>query len=312
MSAATGVEPASDPYREFRQELFDAGLLHDGGLDGLYLRSSRFERIVAGIDALISRTGAVHGAEVLHFPLLIPRTVLEQTSYPRSFPDLTGVVHGFMGDEAAHSRLIAALDGPGPRDWTAQLHATDLALCSAACHPLYPTQTGSLPPGGRIVEVYGQCFRHEPSVDPARMQVFRQHEFVYLGTAHGARGHREAWVRRALDLHRSLGLQVEAVVANDPFFGRAGRMLAANQRIENLKIEIVFPLYATMEPTAITSANIHLDHFGDTFAICTDDGSVAHTACVGFGLERITLALLRTHGLDSDTWPADIREALGL
>ena len=28
------------------------------------------------------------------------------------------------------------------------------------------------------------------------------------------------------------------------------------------------------------------------------DGGVAHTGCVGFGLERITLALFRTHGLD--------------
>jgi hypothetical protein len=36
----------------------------------------------------------------------------------------------------------------------------------------------------------------------------------------------------------------------------------------------------------------------------------AHTACLGFGLERITLALLRTHGLDVSTWPAAVREEL--
>ncbi|MDP9091635.1 MAG: amino acid--[acyl-carrier-protein] ligase [Actinomycetota bacterium] len=312
MPAATRAERISDSHREFRQELFDTGLLRDGGLDGLYLRSARFEQIVAGIDALVARTGAHHGAEVLHFPLLIPRLVLERSGYPRSFPDLTGVVHGFAGGEPAHSRLMQALDGNQPRQWTAQLGVTDIALCSAACHPLYPSQAGSLPPQGRVVEVHGQCFRREPSVDPARMQAFRQHEFVYLGTADGAQAHRDDWVHRALELHRNLGLQVEAVVANDPFFGRAGRMLAANQRLENLKIEIVTPLYATSEPTAITSANIHQDHFGDKFAILADDGSTAHTACVGFGLERIALALLRTHGLDIDTWPADVGEALGL
>ena len=41
--------------------------------------------------------------------------------------------------------------------------------------------------------------------------------------------------------------------------------------------------------------------------------SVAHTACVGFGLERITLALLRHHGLDLAAWPEAVRDlALGL
>jgi hypothetical protein len=42
------------------------------------------------------------------------------------------------------------------------------------------------------------------------------------------------------------------------------------------------------------------------------DGSVAHSACIGFGLERIALALLFKHGIDVDSWPAEIREALSL
>jgi hypothetical protein len=41
-------------------------------------------------------------------------------------------------------------------------------------------------------------------------------------------------------------------------------------------------------------------------------GGAAHTACLGFGLERITLALLRTHGLDPDRWPSPVREELRL
>ena len=36
--------------------------------------------------------------------------------------------------------------------------------------------------------------------------------------------------------------------------------------------------------------------FGELFEIVQADGTRAHTACVGFGLERITLALLRAHG----------------
>jgi len=40
------------------------------------------------------------------------------------------------------------------------------------------------------------------------------------------------------------------------------------------------------------------------------DGATAHTACLGFGHERIVLALLQRHGLDPDGWPASVRAQL--
>ena len=40
------------------------------------------------------------------------------------------------------------------------------------------------------------------------------------------------------------------------------------------------------------------------------DGTIAHTACVGFGLERIALALYHRHGFDRAAWPGSVREAL--
>jgi seryl-tRNA synthetase len=300
----------SDPYLAFRQELFDEGLLVPTGVDGLYLRAERFEEIVRGLDVLVSLAGRAEASATYHFPLVMSRALLDRTDYVRSFPDLLGTVQSFAGDDRAHAELLRTVEEGG--EWVAHLEPTDIALCSAACHPLYPSQSGPLPFGGRTVEVYGQCFRHEPSVDPARMQAFRQHEFVYLGTPEGARRHRDLWVERALSLHRSLGLDVEAVVANDPFFGRSGRMLAANQRDEALKIEIVSPICSSESPTAITSANCHEDHFGLEFDIVADDGAVAHTACVGFGVERVTLALLHTHGLRKESWPPSVRNVLGL
>jgi seryl-tRNA synthetase len=98
-------------------------------------------------------------------------------------------------------------------------------------------------------------------------------------------------------------------VANDPFFGRAGRMLAANQRETTLKYEIVAPV-TSEKLTAISSANCHQDHFGAPFGIITPDGATAHSACFGFGLERITLALLAEHGLDPANWPDFVRTQL--
>ena len=86
-------------------------------------------------------------------------------------------------------------------------------------------------------------------------------------------------------------------------------MLAANQRDQELKFEIQVQI-AGPEPTAVASFNYHQDHFSSVFGIKTAEGEVAHTACLGFGEERITIALLRTHGLDPAGWPAAVRERL--
>jgi seryl-tRNA synthetase len=59
------------------------------------------------------------------------------------------------------------------------------------------------------------------------------------------------------------------------------------------------------------SFNYHMDHFGALWHIGLHDGGVAHTGCVGFGIERLVLALLKHHGLDPARWPQAVRETLG-
>ncbi|HWH84812.1 MAG TPA: hypothetical protein VNU71_21505, partial [Burkholderiaceae bacterium] len=94
------------------------------------------------------------------------------------------------------------------------------------------------------------------------------------------------------------------------FFGRAGKIMAASQRDQRLKFEILVPVISAERPTAICSFNWHQDHFSATFGIRSHDGALASTACLGFGLERVTLALLRTHGVDPERWPAEVRAQL--
>jgi seryl-tRNA synthetase len=300
---------ADDIYGEFRQELISSGLVIDAGVEGLYGRTLAYEQIIAGIIGLTTRTGADDDAMTVHFPPVIPRQLLEKTDYLRSFPDLTGSVHTFRGDDKLHARLLALVDAG--EDWVEVLEPADVVLRPAACHPVYPLCTdGPVPAEGRRFEVHGWCFRHEPSPDPARMLAFRMHEFVYVGSPEGADTHRDVWVRRGTDMLESLGLDIDVVVANDPFFGRVGKMMAANQREEALKLEFVTPITSSESPTAISSVNRHQDHFGLTFGITTPDGEVAHSACFAVGVDRTALALLHTHGLDTAAWPAKVRAQL--
>lgn len=291
-----------------RRALVDAGLLVPSGIDGLYGRSAVFESIVAGIEGVVRRCGADQGAAVLRFPPVITRQVLEATGYLRSFPDLIGSISSFVGDDRAHAALLGRADAGD--DWTSELVAAQTVLCPSACHPLYPTLPSRLPPGGSRYDVYGWVFRHEPAIDPARMQAFRQYEFVYVGEADGALAHRNQWRMRAATLLGDLGLDVTVEVANDPFFGRLGRMLAANQQDAALKYEVLAPTSSPSTRTAVASANCHGEHFGEAFGLSSADGATAHSACVGFGVERITLALLYAHGLDVRAWPADVSQVL--
>jgi seryl-tRNA synthetase len=297
---------AAEPDRSiFRDTLVSAGLLIPSGTDGIFGRSAAYEGIVSGLEGLLDRTASDEGATAVRFPPIMPRSILEESGYLSSFPDMVGSLSSFVGSDRDHRHLMAAAESG--EDWASLLEPIAVALCPATCHPLYPTLRGVLPEGGRRFDVSGWCFRNEPSVDPARMQAFKQHELVYVGDADGAHAQRDRWLELAVDLLGALGLDVSVVVANDPFFGRVGQIMASSQREETLKYEIVVPIHSADYPTAITSANCHLDHFGGPFGIETVDGAVAHSCCLGVGVDRITQALFHTHGTDPGRWPAPIR-----
>jgi seryl-tRNA synthetase len=295
---------------QFLERLVAHGLLVPSGVAGVYGRGRHFEQIALAFDALVTRETAPDGAEFVRFPPVLPRHDLETSGYLASFPQLAGSVFGFAGDEVA--AIALAEQAAVHEDWSDSQTMTDLVLLPAACYPVYPwvASAGKLPSGGRLVDVLCYCFRHEPSTDPARMQAFRQRENVCIGEAEDVAAWHHSWIDRGLALLDSTGLSAKAVEANDAFFGRSGRMLAASQREQGLKLELVYPINLGASPTAIMSINYHQDHFGSDFGIVTADGRVAHTACFGFGLERITLALLRMHGLELDAWPDEIRSRL--
>jgi seryl-tRNA synthetase len=219
-----------------------------------------------------------------------------------------GTVFSFAGKERDQLSLLESVKAG--EDWGRFQKLTGVVLTPAACYPVYPQCKGTLPEGGRLFDIQSYCFRNEPSLDPARMQMFRQREYVCVAEADTVVRFKDTWMQRGREVLKVLGLGAAAEPANDPFFGRGGKMLADNQLQARLKFELLFPITSTEKPTALVSINHHLDHFGDRFGIKTAGGAKAHTSCIGFGLERITLALLKTHGYDLLRWPLEVRARL--
>ncbi|MCX7304367.1 MAG: amino acid--[acyl-carrier-protein] ligase [Hyphomicrobiales bacterium] len=299
-----------DKQISFLDQLFDRGILYDSAVDGLYARSGIFEDVIARFEDLAKSFGKDETSEAMVFPPGLPMKDFETSGYMKNFPQLAGTVHAFCGNDHDHAGLLQCL--ASGEDWTKNQKATDIALTPAACYPLYPilARRGPLPATGAYVALQSYCYRHEPSREPTRMQMFRQREFVRVGNSEQAIEFRETWKKRGQEIMKLLQLPCHVEVANDPFFGRAGKIMGSSQREQELKFELVVPINSEASPTACMSFNYHMDNFGKAWNIRQADGSHAYTACVGFGLERIALALFRHHGLETENWPTNVRKVL--
>jgi seryl-tRNA synthetase len=298
------VAAADDPLAPIAAALF-----RPMGADGVYARTALYESVIERLTVFISRQRDER-AEVLRFPPVMSRRQLEKSGYLKSFPNLLGCVCALHGSETAIRSAADRYENGG--DWTTSLAASDLVLSPAACYPLYPivASRGRLPAGGLIFDVAADCFRREPSRSLDRLQSFRMREYVRIGRPDEITQFREAWMTRARGLAEELALPYSVDVANDPFFGRVGQIMAVSQIQQSLKFELLIPYHAAARPTACMSFNYHREHFGQVWGIQDSLNEPAHTGCVAFGMDRLAVALFANHGLDVAGWPASTRRAL--
>jgi seryl-tRNA synthetase len=281
------------------------------GVDGVYARTALYVDLVDRLERYIDRQRDPQ-AEILRFPPVMSRGQLEKSGYLKSFPNLLGCVCTLHGSEGSIRSAVERHDNGG--DWTTALTSSDLVLSPAACYPVYPIAAarGKLPRGGLQFDIEADVFRHEPSLSLDRLQSFRMREFVRIGAPQEIVEFREKWMAKAPLLAAELALPHTIEVANDPFFGRVGQVMAVSQRQQALKFELLIPYYPGASPTACMSFNYHREHFGQVWGIRDDTSELAHTSCVAFGIDRLAVALFANHGLDLKKWPAAARQALAL
>jgi seryl-tRNA synthetase len=305
-NTARSADPAADPLEPLNEALF-----RPMGVDGVYARTALYTHATERLEAYISKLREPE-AEILRFPPVMSRAQLEKSGYLKSFPNLLGCVCALHGTEASIRAAADRLETGG--DWTEALSSSDLVLSPAACYPVYPIAAarGTLPPGGWQFDIEADVFRHEPSKSLDRLQSFRMREFVRIGSPQEILDYRERWLAKAPQIAADLSLPHTLDVANDPFFGRVGQLMAVSQRQQALKFEMLIPYHAKATPTACMSFNYHREHFGNVWNMRDGRGEAAHTSCVAFGIDRLVVALFANHGIELGAWPEATRKALGL
>ena len=304
--SATAAGTPADPLAHIGERLF-----RPMGVDGVYARTELYAHVVERLEGYITRQRDPK-AEIMRFPPVMSRKQLEKSGYLKSFPNLLGCVCALHGSEASIRSAVDRYDDGG--DWTTSVTSSDLVLSPAACYPVYPivAARGPLPAHGLQFDIEADVFRHEPSRSLDRLQSFRMREFVRIGSPQEILEFRESWMAKAPLLAGDLGLPFTIDVANDPFFGRVGQVMAVSQRQQALKFELLIPYYPGASPTACMSVNYHREHCGQVWGIHVDKGELAHTSCVAFGIDRLAVALFAIHGLDLLKWPAVTRAAMAL
>jgi seryl-tRNA synthetase len=302
------------PPRDVYDELLATGAATEAG-DGQITLGEPVLSLMDSFDShLLRLCQAEFGAREYRYPTLIPTSAMARSGYFRSFPHMMMFVARMHGDLNTYREFLTNF---GEADIAAQLrsssgdfdHCLPPAVCFHTYHQLADRKVGEQP---QVVTARGKSFRYEARYRRSleRLWDFTIREIVFLGSRADVLDCRERLMRLARDYLATLGLGGRCEVANDPFFvdpGTANRVWS--QQVLRLKYEFRLPLEPGRD-LAACSFNFHEQFFGEAYGIADTTGTPVHTACAGFGLERMAYAFLCQHGVDPAAWPPDVVTAL--
>lgn len=272
--------------------------------EGLVTLNPQAARLKGLLDDGFLKIAHALGAESMLFPPLLKVADVDALDYFKNFPQLP--------------LLVSSTDAPSLNDkrnhdndtrWTEVdqdcLAAAAHILPPAACYPVYSHHRGSATGSLKTITTAANCFRNETHyIGLKRLKSFTMREIVFIGEMKPVTDALNVARDRIREMAAALGIEARLENATDPFFD-PNSTRAVTQKMFPTKQELVFE-----EDLAISSSNFHRNFFGQRFNIASVDGQVAHTACIGMGLERWIHAILAVTGNDIDRAIARV-EAFG-
>lgn len=300
----TRVDP--HPVLLERHELFRYG-------PGRYGYGPLLVDLMARLERLCGGYGRTIDARPQQFPSLIGADTLTACSYVKSFPHSLNLVLHLRTELESIKRFASTASFDGDRLLVDRecLAQPETLLSPSVCFHCYRWLADSHCTEGRAFLATGKCFRYESGnmTGLERLWDFTMHETIFVGSKEFVLAHRAACLEFARTLGDALELDYRIETATDPFFIEDFATQASFQSAFDLKYEFVATLPYREGTFAVGSVNYHQNFFGRAFRISDADRAPAHTACLGFGLDRLALAVLAQHGCDVATWPRALREA---
>ena len=294
----------------FVSTLIADGLLIETGVPGVFGKNAAFEAIVRGIDALVEAAAEDMRPELVRFPPVVPRSLIERSGYLAGFPQLIGRCTA----SRAATRITRRSCAPWSRAAAGARSCRRPTSCSrrrpaipctrwrpARCRRTVASwtwrRTASATSRRTIRRACrcSACTRSCGSAAPESCVAFRD-EWLSRGLEHAARARPRRAVRAG---ERSVLRPGRPPARRDP--ARAGAEVRARRAD-----------HVVREADGGRLVQLASGSFRRPVRDSRRRGRDRAHGCVGFGLERITLALLRAHGTAPERWPRAVRSALQL
>ncbi|HLT77468.1 MAG TPA: hypothetical protein VKZ87_08790 [Ferrovibrio sp.] len=294
----------------------DPARFQPSGPPGLFILRTPYSDLMRFFDWItLWRFARAFGARDELYPNVIPIEQLALTQHLRAFPEHLHFVSHLSEDLRVLESFAArarATTGPVQPE-AGELAPVALMHNPSTCYHCYAARRGAQLPDNEAVTAVTRCHRYESAnhSDPGRLMEFTLREIIFIGSADYVRETRETCMKMIEDWATAWSLYGELLPANDPFFTDDYEAKAVHQHRLAMKYEYRAVLPGTGRTLAVLSSNLHAATFGKAFDIRVG-GMRANTGCLGFGLERLAIAVVMQHGLDPARWPEGLRRDYAL
>lgn len=279
---------------------------------GLFIWREPASTLLRFLDHMVLvRFARAFGAREEVYPNCIPADGLGRANHFSSFPEHLHFLAHLPQDLDVLDAF--AEDARSVTEWSqVELPGTTRARLvnnPSTCYHCYSARRDSTIEQNTALTVVTKCHRYEAAnhKEYGRLLEFSMREVVFLGEPDYVRACRARTLEEVQRLAEDWSLYGELVASNDPFFTSDFKAKSAQQHRLAMKVEYRMLIPGQAKKLAIMSSNLHGPTFSKAFHI-TMDGRLINTGCLGFGLERLALAILAQHGQDPAAWPAGLQK----
>jgi seryl-tRNA synthetase len=284
---------------------------------GFYTLQGDFLRVFQSINRSVRDIAEELGAIEQEHPAVWPVRLFRMIDYFHEFPQqmiLCAPVKDDFGSRKAFAERFRKDRDFDTVPMDELMADASYGLQPAVCDCCYYGLEGRRDHVDGYYTTYNKVFRNERSATNRldRLTNFSVRDIMFVGSEAFVLEARQGLIERLSRLLQALQVSAKIETANDPFFANDSAMKSVFQTAHRLKYELLADIPHLGKSIAVGSINLHTDFFGKAFDIRTIDGSVAHSGCIGVGMERMTYALFCQYGPELAKWPPALHTFLGL
>lgn len=284
---------------------------------GFYSFQGDVLRVLHALNHSVQKMAAEFDAVEQEHPAVWPVRLFKMIDYFREFPQQMILCAPVKDDFKSRSEFSKRFGNDVDFDTVPMnelMADAKYGLQPAVCDCCYYTLEGAKNLQNGFYTTANRVFRNESSATNQldRLTNFTVRDIMFVGNEEFVLESRQNIIERLSKFITSLGVNAKIETANDPFFANESAMKSVFQNVHRLKYELLAYIPHLDKEIATGSINLHTDFFGRAFDIEAADGSVAHSGCIGVGMERMTYALFCQHGADLKDWPKPVLSFLGL